>query len=113
MQQLFLKICLFVNLSLVCFSLSARCTTVNGGSYDGSVSINYAGISAEYAYQYESSIYTNADVGSFGIINSVGLFTVTAVNTNIPVKIYMKQNAASFQSSLLKGLWFGKSLIVN
>ncbi|MFL2570398.1 MAG: T9SS type A sorting domain-containing protein [Parvicellaceae bacterium] len=98
MQQLFLKICLIVNLSLVCFSLSARCTTVNGGSYDGSVSINYAGISAEYAYQYESSIYTNADVGSFGIINSVGLFTVTAVNTNIPVKIYMKQNAASVQA---------------
>ena len=77
----------------------AKCVTVNNGvGNDPGVSINYAGISAAYGYQYESSIFTSAEMGYFGTINNVGLKTTLAVSIDIPVKIYMRETGASAQT---------------
>ena len=79
--------------------VSSKCVTVNNGiGNDPGVSINYAGISAAYGYQYESSIFTNAEMGYFGTINSVGLKTTQAVSIDIPVKIYMRNTSATAQT---------------
>ena len=100
MYSLRLKILFLVTLLYSIFNVAnAKCITVNNGVGNSpGVSINYAGISAAYAYQYESAIYTSAEMGYFGLINNVGLKTTQSGSIDIPVKIYMREAAGSAQT---------------
>ena len=84
----------------------AGCFTTNDGNSNGDVSVSNCAIGALNGFQYEATIYTNADLGSFGLISTVGVYVETAGSASIPLKIYMRNNADADQTAMS---WIAKT----
>jgi len=91
---------LFILFFGLIFSNYAGCFTTNGGTSTGEVAISNCAIGALNGYQYEATIYTNSDIGSFGTITTIGVYVETAGSASIPLKIYMQNNAAADQTAM-------------
>ena len=82
------------------FTSYADCFTTNGGTYSGDGSVSNCAIGALNGYQYEATIYTNADIGTFGMITTLGVYVETPGDATIPLKIYMRNNADADQTAM-------------
>ena len=87
-------------LNVFVFTSYAGCFTTNGGSFSGDVSVSNCAIGALNGYQYEATIYSNADIGTFGMISTLGIYVETPGDATIPVKIYMRNNADADQTAM-------------